>query len=57
MPAGGAWMLRLIVGSFASVRTPVGRELWACRNLLTRFWVPLVHHRHGVEPLAVMRWL
>ena len=57
MPAGDAWMLRLIVGSFATVRTPVGRELWACWNLLTRFWVPLVHHRHGVEPLAVMRWL
>jgi hypothetical protein len=49
-------MLMLRISGIALFAPPVDRELWACWNLLTRFWVPMVHHRHGVEPLAVMLW-
>lgn len=49
MPAGNARMLRLMVSSSALFACSAQRALWACWNPLTRFWVPLVHHRHGVE--------
>jgi hypothetical protein len=56
MLARDAWMLMLRTRSIALFTRPVDRELWTNWNPLTRFWVPLVHHTHGGEPLAVMRW-
>ena len=56
MLARDARMLRLMVSSCIMFACFAHQELWACWNLLTRFWVSLVHHRHGAEPLAVMLW-
>jgi hypothetical protein len=43
MRAGDAGMLKGQDDDPAPQARPADRELWACWNLLTRFWVPLVH--------------